>query len=290
MFVKDLLKDKSVLITGGGSGLGKGMATRLMDLGAHIIIAGRRENVLSATARELEDRFERPVDTYVLDVRNPEMVESVMGQMWSVRPPNVLINNAAGNFVARSETLSSRAVDSVLGIVLHGTAYCTLACGKRWIAEKKPGTILNISVTYAWTGAPYVLPSAMAKAGVLALTRSLAVEWGPKGIRILSVAPGLFPTPGAWSRLFPVDGLDSRMEKRPPLGRSGRHEELTNLIAYLVSDQAEYIHGENVTIDGGNWLKRASSMSELDSLTDEDWEDLTRRRLAVKSKVQQEAT
>lgn len=283
MFVSDLLTSKSVLITGGGSGLGKAMADRLMSLGAHIIIAGRREDVLEATARELEGKYGRPVDYYQLDVRDPEQVEAVMSQMWRRRAPNVLINNAAGNFVAKAETLSSNAVDAVLGIVLHGTAYCTLACGRRWIEEKSPGTVLNISVAYAWTGAPYVLPSAMAKAGVLAMTRSLAVEWGKYGIRLLSVAPGLFPTPGAWSRLFPIEGLDERMETRPPLGRAGRHEELTNLIAYLVSDEAGYIHGENVTIDGGNWLRRASSMSELESLSDDDWNELQRRRQAQKA-------
>lgn len=283
MFVPDLLKSKSILITGGGSGLGKAMAGRLMELGAHVIIAGRRKDVLDSTAAEFEDRFSRPVDRYVLDVRSAEMVEEVIDEMWQTRAPNVLVNNAAGNFVARAETLSANAVDTVLGIVLHGTAYCTLACGKRWIAEKTPGTVLNISVAYAWTGAPYVLPSAMAKAGVLALTRSLAVEWGRHGIRVLSVAPGLFPTPGAWSRLFPVEGLDERMETRPPLGRSGRHEELTNLVSYLLSDEAGYIHGENVTIDGGNWLRRASSMSELDALSDEDWEMLQKRRLVRKA-------
>ncbi len=283
MFVDDLLKSKSVLITGGGSGLGRAMAERVLELGAHVIIAGRRAEVLEETARELEARYGRPVDWYVLDVRKPEQVEEVIGKMWAKRPPNVLINNAAGNFISKSENLSSNAVDTILGIVLHGSTYCALACGKRWIADKTPGTILNISVAYAWTGAPFVLPSAMAKAGVLAMTKSLAVEWGKYGIRVLSVAPGLFPTKGAWSRLFPVKGLDERMEKRPPLGRTGEHEELTNLIAYLVSDQAGYIDGENITIDGANWLRRASSMSELEVLTDQDWDELDRRRKEAKA-------
>lgn len=283
MFVPDLLKSKAVLITGGGSGLGRSMAERAASLGAHVILAGRRQAQLDETARAIEAQFGGTVDRYRLDVRDGDMVEEVIAEMWRNRAPNVLINNAAGNFVAKAETLSNNAINTVLGIVLQGTAYCTLACGRRWISEGTKGTVLNISVAYAFTGAPYVLPSAMAKAGVLALTRSLAVEWGKHGIRLVSVAPGLFPTPGAWSRLFPIQGLDERMETRPPLGRSGRHEELTNLVAFLLSDEAGYIHGENITIDGGNWLSKASSMSELSALTDADWEELTARRLAQKS-------
>lgn len=272
MFQPDLLKGQTVFITGGGSGLGKTMGNRLMELGADLNICGRRQAKLDDTAKEFEDAYGRPVHRWSVDVRDSQAVEDMVADMWRVRKPTTLINNAAGNFVARSESLSPRAIDAVLGIVLHGTAYCTLACGKRWIEEQTPATVLSITVTYAWTGAPYVLPSAMAKAGVLAMTRSLATEWGPKGIRFLGVSPGPFPTPGAWSRLYPVDGLGEKMEKRPPIGRSGRHDEFADLIAYLLSPQAAYIHGENVTIDGGNWLKKASSFSELEVLTDADWQ------------------
>lgn len=282
MFVPDLHKGRRVLITGGGSGLGKSVGRRLMELGAELIICGRRRAVLDETAKEFEEAFGRPVARHVLDVRDHAMIETVLDAVWADGAPDVLINNAAGNFVARTESLSPRAVDAVLNIVLHGTAYMTLACGKRWLAAGHKATVLSVTVTYAWTGAPYVVPSAMAKAGVLAMSRSLAAEWGPRGIRFVSVSPGPFPTPGAWARLYPKEGLDRLMETRPPLGRPGRHDEFADLVAYLLSDQAAYIHGENVVIDGGNWLKKAASFSELDVLDDDDWRQIAERARAAK--------
>jgi NAD(P)-dependent dehydrogenase (short-subunit alcohol dehydrogenase family) len=182
-----------------------------------------------------------------------------------------LVNNAAGNFIARSETLSHRAVDSVLNIVLHGTAYCTLAVGKRWISQGHRGVILSIVASYAWTGSPYVAPSAMAKAGVLAMTKSLAVEWGRKGIRTVAICPGTFPSKGAWDRLVPAS-MVQQWENANPLRRVGEHHELANLAAYLVSDQAGYINGECVTIDAGRWLQGASSFSYLSELSEAQWE------------------
>ncbi len=278
MFVENLLAQKRVLITGGGTGLGKTMGERFLELGAEVAICGRRQEVLDETAKAWEDRFGKTVHRYSVDIRSHEAISGMLDDLWPKCPPNVLVNNAAGNFVARTHTLSHRAFDSILNIVAHGTAYMTLECGKRWIAEGTSATVMCVLVTAAWTGAPYVVPSAMAKAAVMTMVRSLAVEWGPKGIRTVGVAPGPFPTPGAWARLYPREGLDEMMAKRPPLGRVGDHEEFGNFAAYLISDQAGYINGDIMTIDGGNWLKKASGFAELDVLTDEEWDEIGTRK------------
>ena len=272
VFKPDLLKGKRILITGGGTGLGKAMGRRYMELGADLFICGRRGEVLAEAAKEHMAAVPgRRVETAVCDIRDPEAVEAMVAQAFAARPIDVLVNNAAGNFLAKAEELSHRALDAVIGIVLHGAAYCTLACGKRWIAAKRPGVVLSIVTTYAWTGSGYVLPSAMAKAGVHAMTQSLAVEWGRHNIRTVAIAPGPFPTEGAWSRLAPRPDLAHELETRNPLGRPGRHEELADLAAYLVSDGAGYITGECVTIDGGEWLKGAGQFSWAGKLTDEEW-------------------
>ena len=285
MFVSDLLNGKRVLITGGGTGLGKNMARRFMELGASLVICGRREDVLRETAEELAKETGGRIDWTPLDVSDPEAVEAVVGEIWDDGPLDALVNNAAGNFLARTEDLSHRAIDAVVNIVLHGSAYMTLACGKRWIAENRPGNVLSIVTTYAWTGSGYVVPSAMGKAGVLAMTRSLAVEWGPKGIRLNAIAPGAFPTEGAWSRLLPRDDLAETYETRIPLGRTGKHDELTNLAAYLLSDQSGFITGEAVTIDGGSWLSGAGQFNFASMLSDEDWESLRPKKSGKKDKA-----
>ncbi len=266
MFRTDLLKDKRILITGGGTGLGFAMGQRFAALGARIVICGRREAVLSEAAAKLDAEF------HVCDIRDAAQVDAVLSAIWQTGPLDALVNNAAGNFIARSEELSPRAVDAVVGIVLHGTAYVTLGCGKRWLAGNHSASVLSIVTTYAWTGSAYVVPSAMAKAGVLAMTQSLAVEWGGRGIRLNAIAPGPFPTPGAWERLVPRPDLAETFETRNPLGRAGRHEELTNLAAFLLASESGYVNGECVTIDGGEWLQGAGQFNFLgDAMTDADW-------------------
>jgi len=272
MFQPDVLKDKVILVTGGGTGLGRSMATRFLGLGARLAIASRKLDVLEKCAAEMHAQTGGEVFFTSCDVRDPEQVEKMMEAVWNhYGGIDVLVNNAAGNFASPTELLSPRAVDAVLGIVLHGTFYCTLALGKRWIAAQRGGTMLNILATYAWTGSAYVVPSAAAKAGVMAMTQSLAVEWGKYGIRLNGIAPGPFPTPGATTRLSPTADFHQMAINRNPLKRVGEHEELANLACYLVSDYSAYVNGEVVVIDGGEWLKGAGEFSELDRLTPEDW-------------------
>ena len=274
MFQTDLLKGKRILITGGGTGLGFSMGRRFLELGASLVICGRRPEVLTAAAAKLGGETGGKVEAQVCDVRDAEAVEKMAEAIWAEGPLDCLVNNAAGNFIARSEELSPRAIDAVLGIVLHGSAYCTTACGRRWIKAGHKASVLSIITTYAWTGSAYVLPSAMAKAGVLAMTRSLAVEWGGKGVRLNAIAPGPFPTAGAWERLVPRPELAQVFEQKNPLKRVGEHIELANLAAFLLSDFAGYINGEAVTIDGGEWLQGAGQFNFLERLTDEDWQSL----------------
>ena len=278
MFTRDLLGGKRILVTGGGTGLGKSMSRRFLELGASVVICGRRQNVLEETAIEFATEFPERIAWHVCDIRDATQVEAMTETVWAARPLDALVNNAAGNFVARTETLSPRAVDAILSVVLHGSAYVTLACGKRWLATGHPATVLSIVTTYAWTGSAYVVPSAMAKAGVLAMTRSLAVEWGGRGIRLNAIAPGPFPTPGAWERLVPRPDLAREFETRNPLGRPGNHRELADLASFLLSDHAGYINGDVIAIDGGEWLKGAGQFNFLDRLTPEEWETMRAKK------------
>ncbi len=274
MFRDDLLEGKRILITGGGSGLGKSMGRRFLELGAGLVICGRRAKVLDEAAKELAEATGGTVETQRCDIRDAGAVEDMVAKIWQGGPLDALVNNAAGNFIARSETLSPRAGDAVVNIVLHGSAYVTLACGKRWLAEERKASVLSIVTTYAWTGSAYVVPSAMAKAGVLAMTRSLAVEWGGRGVRLNAIAPGPFPTPGAWQRLLPNPELAREFETANQLGRTGAHIELANLACYLLADEAGYLNGEVVTIDGGEWLQGAGQFNFLSRMTNEDWEKM----------------
>ena len=254
MFNSELLAAKRILITGGGTGLGLSMAKRFAELGAQLVLCGRREQVLEHAAAELRELTRQPVSVHACDIRDPGAVDTMMERIWEERPLDALVNNAAGNFIARTETLSPRAMDAVINIVLHGTAYVTLAAGRRWLEQGHCGNVLSIVTTYAWTGSAYVVPSAMAKAGVLAMTRSLAVEWGGRGIRLNAIAPGPFPTKGAWERLVPKPELAKVFETRNPLGRVGEHRELGDLASFLLADQSAYINGEVITIDGGEMV------------------------------------
>ena len=277
MFRQDLLKSKRVLITGGGTGLGRAMAERFLQLGAIVYICGRRADVLDRARQELADSTRGEIRSITCDVRERESVEEMIESIWQERPLNVLVNNAAGNFIARTEELSVRAWDAVLGIVLNGTINVTMTCGRRWLAAKESATVLNVSTTYAasGSGSAFVVPSAVAKAGVLALTTSLASEWGSRGIRLNAIAPGPIPTKGAFSRLLPRQDLEQLALERIPLHRFGTAEEFANLAAFLVSDGCSYLNGETIVMDGGEWLRGASEFGNLDQvMTDSDWQTL----------------
>jgi NAD(P)-dependent dehydrogenase (short-subunit alcohol dehydrogenase family) len=277
MFRPDLLANKRILITGGGTGLGKGMASRFLELGATVHICGRREEVLEQTAAELSSKG--TVHAIPCDVRSLDTVEAMIESIWSEAPLDILVNNAAGNFISKTEVLSPNAWQSVINIVLMGTLNCTMACGRRWLAAKHKGTVLSISATYAPVGSAYVVPSAVSKAGVEALMRSLAVEWGDRGIRMNAVAPGPIPTQGAFSRVLPSPALEKVALQRHPMHRFGTVEELANLAAFLVSDGSGYINGEVIRMDGGEFLQGAGEFSSLGRiLTDEDWESLKPRK------------
>jgi NAD(P)-dependent dehydrogenase (short-subunit alcohol dehydrogenase family) len=279
MFRSDLLQGKRILITGGGTRLGKGMARRFLELGAEVYICGRRQEVLAGTENELRQSTGGEIHSLPCDVRNPEAVEQMIAAIWENGPIDVLVNNAAGNFLSRTEDLSPRAFDAIIGIVLQGTIHTTMACGRRWLQSKRGATVLNITTTYAASGSAYVVPSAVSKAGVEALTRSLAVEWGNRGIRMNAIAPGPIPTEGAFSRLLPRAEFEHFAKQRNPLGRFGTVEELANLAAFLVSDGSGYINGEVIAMDGGEWLQGAGEFSALGRLlSDQDWEAMKPRK------------
>lgn len=287
MLRDDALKGKTIVVTGGGSGLGKAMTSYFLELGANVAITSRNLEKLENTAKELEAAKGGNCLPLQCDVRDYEQVEAMLAAtVAKFGKVDSLLNNAAGNFISPTERLSANAFDTIIDIVLKGSKNCTLAFGKHWIDNKEVDkTILNIVTTYAWTGSAYVVPSATAKAGVLAMTRSLAVEWAKYGIRSNAIAPGPFPTKGAWDRLLPGDLKEKfDLAKKVPLKRVGEHQELANLAAYMLSDFSAYVNGEVITIDGGEWLKGAGQFNLLEAIPEEMWDQLETMIRSKKSK------
>ena len=273
MFKDNLLENKRILITGGGTGLGKEMATHFAMHGAELYICGRRENVLSETANEISETYGTKVNYQTLDIRASKDVDDYIESIFEKGPLDGLVNNAAGNFISPTKDLSHKGFDAIANIVFHGTFYMTHSVGKRWIELGHKGSIVNILTTWIWTGSPYVVPSAMSKSGIHAMTQSLAAEWGKYGIKINGIAPGPFPTKGAWERLNP-DNNDDGMTNTVPLGRVGEMEELQNLATFLMADGCDYLTGQTIGLDGGQYLTGGGTFSQLDKLSDEDWENM----------------
>ena len=276
MFKDDLLKGKRILVTGGGTGLGKEMSRYFLKYGAEVLICGRRVGVLEETAKELMDENGGIIKCYGLDIRGAQDVDETIGEIFAEGPLDGLVNNAAGNFISRTQDLSHRGFEAIASIVFHGTFYVTHSVGKRWIELGKGGSILSILATWVCTGSAFTVPSAMSKSGINAMTKSLATEWGHTGIRLNAIAPGPFPTEGAWARLSPnqdpndTSGQGAYSEN--PMGRVGKMEELGNLATFLMSDGCDYLTGQTIAIDGGEYLTGGTFYRALASMKDEDWD------------------
>ena len=273
MFKKDLLKNKRILVTGGGTGLGKEMASHYAEHGAELYICGRRLNVLEETANELKEKFNAKVHFETLDIRASKDVDDYIERIFEEGPLDGLVNNAAGNFISPTKDLSHKGFDAIANIVFHGTFYITHSVGRRWIESSHKGSIISILTTWVWTGSPYVVPSAMSKSGLNAMTQSLAAEWGKYNIKVNAIAPGPFPTKGAWDRLNP-GGNDEGSMGSVPLGRVGEMVELQNLATFLMADGCDYLTGQTIGIDGAQYLTGGGTFSALDKLSDEDWEQM----------------
>ena len=275
MFKEGLLKGKRILVTGGGTGLGKEMATHYASLGADIVICGRRLNVLEETVDEIKSNHDVDVLAQSLDIRSPQDVDDFIDQIFATKPLDGLVNNAAGNFISPTKMLSPRGFDAIANIVFHGTFYVTHSVGRRWIEAGLKGNIISILATWVWTGSPYVVPSAMSKSAINAMTKSLAVEWGPYNIRVNAIAPGPFPTEGAWARLSPKGDLDNDSSYSAiPLGRVGEMSELQNLASFLMADGCDYLTGQTIAIDGAQYITGGGTFSGLSKLKDSDWEEI----------------
>ncbi len=276
MFKPGLLDGKRILVTGGGTGLGKEMASAFLELGAEVYICGRRLSVLEETAEELMKTYGGKVHPKACDIRVPEAVDEMVGEIFAEGPLDGLVNNAAGNFISRTKDLSHRGFNAIANIVFHGSFYMTHAVGTRWIEAGHKGNVISILTTWVWNGGPFTVPSAMSKAGINIMTKSLAVEWGPYGIRLNAIAPGPFPTKGAWERLSPgqaTDGSDQQTQGIP-MGRVGQMSELKNLAVFLMGDGVDYLTGETIAIDGGGFLAGGGNFSRLASLGDEEWDGI----------------
>ena len=273
MFRDGLLKGKRILVTGGGTGLGKEMAEDYLRLGAEVYICGRRKQVLDDTAKELMDKHGGSVKTHSVDIRVAQAVDEMVEEIWAEGPLTGLVNNAAGNFISPTKDLSSRGFDAIAGIVFHGSFYVTHAIGTRWIRDKVPGSVISILTTWIWNGGPFTVPSAMSKAGVNIMTKSLAAEWGPYGIRLNAIAPGPFPTEGAWARLSPGQSTDGEGSREGiPMGRVGQMSELQNLATFLMADGCEYLTGQTIAIDGAMYNASGGNFSQLTAWGDAEWQ------------------
>lgn len=283
----DLLAGQRILVTGGGTGLGREISAGFAAHGAHVFICGRREQVLAEAAAAISAETGGKVDCRMVNVRDADAMDAMIADIWHTGPLTGLVNNAAANFIAPTETLSARGYEAIRSTVMDGSFFATLSCGKRWIAEGLPGAVLSNLVTWVWTGSAYVVPSAMAKTAIQAMTQSLAVEWGPKNIRLNAIAPGPFPTPNAWEKLSPIPGTSvsaTRFEE-VPLRRYGEMRELRNLTILLMSDACPYINGETIAIDGGQHLAAPSTFADLANMTEQQWADV---REALRTSAQKE--
>lgn len=271
MFQKDLMKGRKILVTGGGTGLGRAMSERFLELGAHVVIAGRRKGVLEQAADEMMAAHGGQVDAVQLDIRSSEMVDEVVGEIWAAGPLTGLVNNAAGNFISRTEDISAKGFEAITRIVINGTFYCTTAVGKRWIAAGQGGDVLSITTTWVRNGSPFVVPSAMSKSAVHAMTMSLASEWGRYGIRLNTIAPGEIPTEGMNKRLMPGEKPGERTARINPMGRCGTLEELGNLATFLMSGGCDWLTGETIALDGAQARATGGSFYELRAWGDAEW-------------------
>ena len=274
MFKDDLLKGKKILVTGGGTGLGKEMSEHYIQHGAEVVICGRRESVLEETAKEFKDKYDSLVRYESLDIRSPQDVQDFIDRIFQEGPLHGLVNNAAGNFISPTKDLSSRGFDAIANIVFHGTFYVTHAVGKKWLENNIKGSIISILATWVWTGSPFVVPSAMSKSALHTMTKSLAVEWGPHGIRVNAIAPGPFPTEGAWARLSPKGQLEDDSMASIPMGRAGEMSELQNLATFLMADGCEYLTGQTIAIDGAQYLSGGGTFSQLSKMSEDDWSEI----------------
>ena len=274
MFKDNILQGKKILVTGGGTGLGKEMSEHYIQHGADVVICGRRESVLAETAEEFKEKYDSKVRYQALDIRSAQDVDDFIDTIFQEGPLHGLVNNAAGNFISPTKDLSARGFDAIANIVFHGTFYVTHAVGKKWIEQQIKGSIISILATWVWTGSPFVVPSAMSKSALHTMTKSLAVEWGPKGIRVNAIAPGPFPTEGMTARLSPKGDMQKDSDSTIPMGRMGEMNELQNLATFLMADGCEYLTGQTIAIDGAQYLSGGGTFSQLSKMSDDDWAEI----------------
>ena len=274
MFKDNILQGKKILVTGGGTGLGKEMSEHYLQHGADVVICGRRESVLAETAEEFKEKYGSTVRYQALDIRSAQDVDDFIDTIFQEGPLHGLVNNAAGNFISPTKDLSARGFDAIANIVIHGTFYVTHAVGKKWIEHQIKGSIISILETWVWTGSPFVVPSAMSKSALHTMTKSLAVEWGPNGIRVNAIAPGPFPTEGMTARLSPKGDMQKDSDNTIPMGRMGEMNELQNLATFLMADGCEYLTGQTIAIDGAQYLSGGGTFSQLSKMSDDDWAEI----------------